>query len=118
MFNSVIIKKGKAEKGNMAKKLKPSLLHGMEELEPEEKFETSEKAESYDLPETKKLKPSAVPSAEKVKPEAMLEIDLMLSKAKKKPEMEKEEEADSYKKDKGYYQSEKYKNKIKARSGK
>lgn len=116
MFNTAIIKKGKASKANMAKKVKPSLLHGMEELEPEEKFETSEKAESYDLPETKKLKPSAVPSAEKVKPEAMLEIDLMLSKAKKKPEME--EEADSYEKDKGYYQSEKYKNKIKARSGK
>ena len=81
MFNSAIIKKGKAEKGNMAKKLKPSLLHGMEELEPEEKLETSESAESYNIPETKKLKPSAVPSAEKAKPEAMLEIDLMLSKA-------------------------------------
>ena len=116
MFNTVIIKKGKASKANMAKKVKPSLLEGMEELEDKEELETSESAESSDIPMTKKLKPSAVPSAEKVKPEAMLEIDLMLSKAKKKPSLVGE--ASLGETEVKEEKSEKYKNKIKARSGK
>lgn len=117
MFNSAIIKKGKAEKANKAKKVNPSLLHGMEELEPEEKFETSESAESYDIPKANKVGASKVPSANKVKPEAMIEIDLMLSGAKKKPKLIGEASLGETEV-KESSKSEKYKKMIKSRSGK
>jgi hypothetical protein len=121
MFNSAIIKKGKSEKANKAKKVSPSLLHGMEELEAKEKFETSEKAESYDIPKTDKVKPSSIPSAKKASTEDLVGIDLIMSGAKKKPSV------DAFTKEEGYHKFDeeaqskkldKYKKMIKSRSEK
>ena len=121
-FNSAIIKKKSAEKANMAKKAKPSMFEGMEELLPKEKLETSESPEEYDIGKTKKVIPSAVPSAKKASAEDLVGIDLIMSGAKKKPT-----NVDAFTKEKGEYKFdeaeqakklEKYKQMIKSRSGK
>lgn len=117
MFNSAIIKKGKAEKANKAKKVKPSLLHGMEELEAKEKFETSESAESYDIPKAKITGESKVPSAKKASSEDLVGIDLIMAGAKKKPKLIGEASLGETEV-KETSKSEKYKKLIKSRSGK
>ena len=116
MFNTAIIKKGKSEKANKVKKVNPSLLDGIDEIMAEKKVKTTDSAAGK-VPSAAKVPESKVPSTNKVKPEAIMEIDLMLSGAKKKPSIEVEG-GDSYTKEKGYFKSEKYKNKIKARSEK
>jgi hypothetical protein len=122
MFNSAAIKKKKSEKANVADKVKPSSLKGIDEL-ISAKVPSSEKPKMKDLMGTESVKSSGVPSAGKPKSEDLIGIDIMLSNAKKKPS----DKDDAYTKDKGYFEFdkeaqseklEKYKKKIKSRSEK
>jgi len=120
MFNSAAIKKKKSEKANVADKVKPSSLKGIDEL-ISAKVPSSEKPKMKGLMGAESVKSSGVPSANKPKSEDLIGIEVMLEGAKKKPKV------DAYTKEKGEYKFdeaeqakklEKYKAMIKARSGK
>jgi hypothetical protein len=120
MFNTAAIKKKKAEKANVTDTVKPSSLKGVDEL-ISAKVPSSEKPKMKDLMGTESVKPSGVPSAGKPKSEDLIGIEVMLQGAKKKPKV------DAYSKEKGEYKFdedeqakklEKYKEMMKARSGK
>ena len=80
---SAIIKKKKSEKANETKKVNPSLLKGIDEIE----FKPNEgtmKIEPKPFEGAKKVPASSVPSAKKAKSEDVMSIDLMMQSAKKK----------------------------------
>lgn len=85
-FNTAILKPKKFEG---AKKVPSSSFMSamdMEELEPEEKFETSESAESYKVPSADKALSKSLEGAKKVSPEFSSSIDLMMEASKKPKE--------------------------------
>jgi hypothetical protein len=130
-FNSAIIMKPKKFKGS--DKVKSSKLQGVDELlkEPSKKNETEESYEGEKLKGTDKVPATPFKGTMKPKNEDILEIDFMLSNAKKSSEVPKDKNA--YDKEAGYFKvdkdeagmfkesgesaKKKYLNKLKSRKG-